>query len=101
MQGWGLFIDGNGYGGGIYAGGGTLVLTSDTVTGNEAAGELGGVYIWGNGYGGGIEIASLAKVSLDSFTVTNTTNNDGQVVDSSGYHLHFVSNIDGTYILLP
>ena len=83
---------GNAFGGGLYAGGGTLVLTSDTVTGNEAAGgPLYGYfdgYIYDvSGYGGGIGIASLASVSLDSFTVTNTTNNFGSVGP----------NIDGNY----
>ena len=50
----------------------------------------------GSGVGGGIEIASAATVSLDSFTVNNTTNNNVFAFYGSAF-----SNIDGTYILLP
>jgi hypothetical protein len=84
---------GNGYGGGLYAGGGTSTLTNDTFTNNEAIG--GGFSPFpGQGFGGGIDIASAAIVSLDSFTVNNTTNN--YIYGFGG----MISNINGTYTLL-
>jgi hypothetical protein len=96
-------MGGEAFGGGLYAGGGALTLTNDAVSGNEA---LEGVQpgntfpgLVGPTAGGGIEIASAATVSLDSFTVNNTTNN------YIGVPIFFVplelSNIDGKYDLLP
>jgi len=102
---------GNAFGGGLYAGAGTVALTNDTVTGNDAAGGSIGPYVGANdptagisppgpnngtAAGGGIEIASAAAVSLDSFTVNNTTNN--QIFTS--FQVWAVSNIDGTYTRL-
>ena len=102
---------GNAFGGGLYAGGGTLTLTNDTVTGNDALGGSTGqtdntdsvlessLPNPGTGAGGGIEIASAATVSLDSFTVNDTTSNYGYVRFDWGYEV-VTSNIDGKYILL-
>lgn len=103
--GWGVpEVPGNGgvaYGGGIDVAGGTTSLAGTELLSNVARGGTGGFDRFysgngGNAFGGGIEIASLASVSLDSFTVTNTINND--VVN--GYGVGGISNIDGTYILL-
>jgi hypothetical protein len=102
---------GNAFGGGLYAGGGTLTLNSDTVAGNDALGGSTGqtddsdpvlessAPNPGTGAGGGIEIASAATVSLDSFTVNDSTNNYGFVRFDWGYDV-VTSNIDGTYIQL-
>jgi len=79
---------GDGYGGAVYVAGGSVTLTNDTITHNEAGGYHGGAYQ--QGYGGGIFIGTNAKVYLDSFSVAQTKSNTaGQF-----------PNIDGTYILL-
>jgi hypothetical protein len=67
-------VFGRGYGGGAYMAGGTVTLANDKIIYNTA-------YI-----GGGVDIASGAKVYLDSFTKTNTYLNAG-------------INIYGTYTL--
>ncbi len=89
---------GYGYGGGLFVAGGSVTLTNDSVDHNVAGTfENGGTYAYyAHGYGGGIFIASAATVSLDPFTVSNTTNN----TDSSGMP-GTTANIDGTYTLLP
>lgn len=92
-------LGGNAYGGALFAAGGQATIQSTTVQDNEALGGQGGSLPGvapGEGYGGGIEIASAAALSLDSFTVDNTTNN--QIFTS--FQVWAVSNIDGTYILL-
>ena len=74
---------GRGYGGGVCVAGGTVTFANDTIIYNGAyTGGFGG----SNGIGGGVDIASGAKVYLDSFTKTNT-------------HLNTVGNIRGTYTL--
>ncbi len=103
--GWGVpEVPGNGgvaYGGAIDVAGGTASLAGTELVSNVAQGGTGGFdrFNGGNGgiaFGGGIEIDSLASVSLDSFTVTNTTNN--YIVN--GYGVGQISNIDGTYVTL-
>jgi hypothetical protein len=101
---------GNAFGGGLYAGSETVTLTSDTVTGNEAVGGNVGPdnqisrgpgapqKDYGTGAGGGIEIASAAALSLDSFTLNNTTSNLAGY-DIGIFFLLADSNIDGTYLL--
>jgi hypothetical protein len=97
-------VGGNSFGGGLDAGGGTLSLTNDTVTENDASAGSGGAPDWtgpsqsGTAAGGGIEIAAAAAVSLDLFTVNNTNNN---VINRYKYNGDSLSNIDGTYIVLP
>jgi hypothetical protein len=79
---------GNGSGGGLYAGRLIAVsLCGDTVEFNSAAGGGGGSPS-GQGYGGGI-YGPKAKLSLDSFSVNNTSNNTANVDP----------NIDGSYTL--
>jgi hypothetical protein len=94
---------GNGLGGGLYVTGGDVTLTGDTVTGNSAtAGESGfdGVRTDSPGVagGGGIYIVSQAggTVSLDSFTVANTSKN----YDYLGFSLIGEDDIDGPYNLI-
>jgi hypothetical protein len=81
---------GNGSGGGLYAGGSTTVsLCGDTVEFNSASGGAG-VYPSpsGQGEGGGI-YGPNANLSLDTFSVNNTSNNTANVDP----------NIDGSYTL--
>jgi len=97
-------LGGNGLGGGLYVGGGAVTLTGDTVTGNAAyAGGSGSLGVPtgspGVASGGGIDIAPQAAVSLDSFTVTNTTKNDDYVESSLGWVLVGEDDIDGSYTL--
>jgi hypothetical protein len=81
--GWG----GNGLGGGLYLGGGTISLRSSTVTGNSAQGGPGGGKGagYGVGEGGGIFTASTAMVTLDTFTRTNTTGNTASTQGDDTY----------------
>jgi hypothetical protein len=58
-------VGGSGYGGGLYATGGTISLVDDTVGSNNAS------------QGGGLDITNSAKVSLDAFTLAHTTSNSG------------------------
>ena len=74
---------GNGSGGGLYAGGGTVTLSDDTVTGNSAQGRARAAQAlpreWqtGLGEGGGLFIDPAAVVSLDDFTQANVTKQHG------------------------
>jgi hypothetical protein len=78
---------GNGSGGALYAGGSTTAsLCGDTVEFNSAGG--GGGSPSGQGYGGGI-YGPKANLSLDAFSVNNTSNNTANVDP----------NIDGSYTL--
>jgi hypothetical protein len=75
-RGWG----GNGAGGGLYVGGGSVTLTGDAVTGNAAdAGGSGfaGVPTGspGVGVGGGLDILSAASVSLNVASLDAIVNN--------------------------
>lgn len=94
-------MGGSGLGGGLYVGGGTVTLTGDTVTGNAAYAAWSGFFGAGDpgvAAGSGIDIASGAKVSLDSFTVTNnTTNDDYQELALEGGALAVEDDIDGSY----
>jgi hypothetical protein len=100
-----LGLGGNGLGGGLYVGGGVITMTGSTVNGNAAyAGGSGirGVPTGSPGVAasGGISIVAPATVSLDAFTVTNTTNNGDY--NSSGF-LSFIlteDDIDGSYTLI-
>jgi hypothetical protein len=87
-----------------------LTLTNDTVTGNNASGGNAGTSNMGQigggnqpfpsdgaESGGGIENATAATVSLDSFTLNNTTTN---TIGLGGIPFA-ISDIDGKYILLP
>ena len=95
---------GSGLGGGLYVGGGAVTLTGDTVTGNTANAAWSG-YLGAGGpgvaVGGGIDIASQAKVSLDSITVTNTTTNDDWLESPPGGYWVLLGedDIDGSYTL--
>jgi hypothetical protein len=94
---------GDAFGGGLYVAAGALTLTDDTVTGNEALGGFDGpsgsptIYAGGAAAGGGIDIAAGATVSLDSSTLNDTANNNA----GNYYYGVGISNINGTYILLP
>jgi hypothetical protein len=96
---------GSGLGGGLFVGGGTVTLTGSTVNGNAAyAGESGkssGVPTASPGVasGGGISIVAPATVSLDAFTVTNTTNNYDNNWNGQPY-ITTVDDIDGSYTLI-
>jgi hypothetical protein len=67
-----LYPAGNGKGGGIYTGLGTLTINSSTIANNDASGGssagLGASAIVGNGYGGGLFIAS-GTVSINNSTI--------------------------------
>ena len=66
-----------GYGGGLCVAGGTVILTNDSITNNEAGWSNQNGYYTGyaGGFGGGIYIASGGKVYLDSYTTVHTQNN--------------------------
>jgi hypothetical protein len=73
---------GNGLGGALYAGAGTVSLFNTTVTRNSAAGGSGGSSPQGLpkasdgvGQGGGLYLAPASSVWLDVFTQANVTNN--------------------------
>jgi hypothetical protein len=90
---------GDGFGGGLCALGGTVILTSDTATSNTADGGIGGAGGSGRGYGltggtgegegGGLFLET--KTYLDAFTVANVINNTASTSDP---------NIHGAYHLL-
>jgi len=80
---------GDGFGGGLYAAGGSVTLQSDTVTGNAANGGRGGSA--GLGEGGGLCIGTTATVYLDAFTLANTANNTASTSNN---------DIFGSYILI-
>ncbi len=89
---------GGGFGGGLYAAGGTVTLTGDVIASNSAGSQQSGGFdgYYDIGYGGGIYIGTKAQVYLDSYTLSETfANLDG----SSGLD-GATANIDGTYILL-
>jgi hypothetical protein len=86
---WPALAGGNGFGGGIYIdnGLGIASIRNSTITSNTAQGGLGGIpsrkkfTSSGKGIGGGIYIETAAsRVSLDAFTVRNTS---GNFADSS------------------
>lgn len=96
-------LGGNGSGGGLYVGGGTVTLTGVTVTGNAAgAGVSGGLGIPngspGVASGGGIYIVSQATLSLDLFTVSHTTSNYDYNQSGLNY-IQTEDDIDGSYTL--
>jgi hypothetical protein len=88
-------VAGNALGGGVYVGGGTVSMRSNTVQNNAAWGGVGyGINYNGRGLGGGIYIAQPwffppPTVFLDSFTVAHTINNTAD----------FGPNILGSYTL--
>jgi hypothetical protein len=59
------------FGGAIYVAAGSVTITTSTVTKNEAYAN----WIPGTSDGGGLYIANGAAISLDAFTVANTTGN--------------------------
>jgi len=81
---------GNGLGGPLYISGGSVTLTGDTVSGNEAFGGPGGSYHFsagspGIGEGGGLYIVPTAAVILDTATLDAILNN---IVASSDPNRH-------------
>jgi hypothetical protein len=89
---------GNGFGGGLYVAGGTVTLTTTSVSGNSATGGAGGKGAKhasngakGQGVGGGIHIDdSLAVVDLDAFTVNGVKRNHASTSDANirgSYHV--------------
>jgi len=74
---------GNGFGGGLYAAGGTVTLRETIVTSNAAkggaAGQLGDTA--GQGVGGGLYIETDAIVCLDTFTAANVKRNRASTSD--------------------
>jgi hypothetical protein len=97
-------LSGNGLGGGLYVGGGVVTMTSSMVNGNATYAGMGGSNGVPNGSpgvasGGGMYIVASASVSLDSFTVTNTTHN----YDNNWNGLSYIQtgdDIDGSYTLI-
>jgi hypothetical protein len=97
-------LGGNGLGGGLCVGGGAVTMTGSTVNGNGTYAGFSGFVGVPNGSpgvasGGGISIVAPATVSLDAFTVTNTTQN----YDSnwSGFsYIYTGDDIDGSYTLI-
>jgi hypothetical protein len=91
-EGWIYFYGpgGDGFGGGLYAGGGTISLSNDTVDFNTASGGSGNVN--GQGEGGGLYIHTGVKVSLDAFTLANVINNTASTSNN---------DIFGSYTLVP
>jgi hypothetical protein len=86
---------GHGFGGGLYAAGGTVSLGNTTVTHNTARG--GGAGSGGHGAsngapglgeGGGLYLDAAAAVCLDAFTQANVSHNNATTSDS---------NIHGSY----
>ena len=83
----------------MYAGGGTIIMHNDSVTGNTAqrgAGGGHGLRGWsgrpGLGEGGGLYIDPAATVDLNAFTVANILNNTASTSDP---------DIHGSYRVLP
>jgi hypothetical protein len=90
---------GNGFGGGLYAAGGTVSLLNSTVNSNVAQGGDGGKGVNGSaagqpglGEGGGLYIDPAALMSLDAFTQAHVRHNQ-----ASGDG----NNIYGSYTPLP
>jgi hypothetical protein len=86
---------GNGFGGGLYAAGGTVSLHGSTVAQNTAAGGAGGHGPRGApngtpglGEGGGLYLDAAAAVCLDAFTQANASHNNASTSDN---------NIHGSY----
>jgi hypothetical protein len=79
----GLYHEGSGLGGGLYAAGGTVTMRNDTVATNSAQGH-GPVGQGGSlGEGGGLYIDPLAAVCLDVFTSAHVTNNTASTRDAN------------------
>jgi hypothetical protein len=88
---------GVGYGGGLYAAGGTVTLLDTSVTGNTAQGGTGGRggserglkgkngLLTGQGVGGGLYLSSAALVSLDAFTLAHVKGNHASTSDHDIY----------------
>jgi len=85
---------GNGLGGGLYVAGGTVTLTSDTLSSNSARGGQGGGWYGGtgaaggDGFGGALYVAG-GTVTLRNDTVTSNTaqggpGGSGSVIGSPG-----------------
>ena len=73
-------------GGGLYAGGGTIHLTSDFIQRNLAAGDYNPITGSPNfGYGGGIYEVTGTTLTQDSFTSANLANNTGTAVNSNNF----------------
>ena len=89
---------GGGFGGGLYAAGGTVTLTGDVIASNSAGSVQSGGWDGYDdiGYGGGIYVGTSAAVSLDSYTLSETIGNLDGYQDQSGA----TANIDGTFALL-
>jgi hypothetical protein len=86
---------GSGYGGGLYAAGGTLELHNTSVTGNSALGGAGGAGgskgkggKSGLGVGGGLYLDAAAIACLDAFTKNHVIGNHASSHDA---------NIDGKW----
>jgi hypothetical protein len=89
----GLGYGGNAYGGSLYLGGGTVTLTGDMVTGNQAigglpgpAGTAGDFYEgYGTGVGGGIyNTGGTLTVSTSVFSSNGPDNINGSYTDGGG-----------------
>jgi hypothetical protein len=76
-------IGGNGLGGGVYVGGGSVILVGASVNHNTANGGNG--FRSGVGEGGGIYIDAAAAVALDAFTLTNARHNSASTSDPNIY----------------
>jgi hypothetical protein len=88
---------GNGLGGGLYVGGGTVTLHNDSVMKNAAQGGAGGasqlrVGAVGLGEGGGLYIDTAATAYLDAFSLANVIRNKASTSDT---------NIFGLYTSIP
>jgi hypothetical protein len=63
-------VGGDGLGGGLYAGTGTVVLQAVLVSGNQAQGGVDSQqHTTGNGLGGGVYVDSSASVSANAATL--------------------------------
>jgi hypothetical protein len=80
---------GNGAGGGIYMGGGTLSINSSTIADNEAEGGSSAALnvpgLAGNGYGGGLYIAGGTVTINNSTLAGNLAGGGGGNYPGSGY----------------
>jgi hypothetical protein len=83
---------GAGYGGGLYAAGGSLIIETTTVTANSAlggaAGGKGGTR--GGGYGGGLYLAPMSSVYLDGDTEDHVKRNKALTANSDIYGAYTV-----------